>query len=203
MVPTVGTKGKFTFLPPFDTKIDMNQEYQVEGVRTLIDLENSEESPYETIYKIVGMTAEEFNDDLINGVFIVTFKSAGCEYFYVPTDRISSLPQINGKVYQDLALGVALGLLPVDYDLDILKQSVVDTVRDITGITPTVTHMATSAKVVIDMDKHREMVSYRNNNTTVHKTYKTRYAEKVDELEKANTKIIALTGCIQRLKENG
>ena len=106
LVPPIGSKGTFKFKEPVASKIDSNQQLEVKGVRSLSELENSNEDPFNTIYNIIGLTEEDYKKDAEVDIPIVIFATPGCEYFYVPANRILSIPKIDGVKYQELVLAL-------------------------------------------------------------------------------------------------
>jgi len=109
LVPPIGSKGFFKFAPPFDTIVRDNQEYTVQAVRSLVELDKSGEKPYLTIYTPVGLSSSEFSSDLNKDIPIVVFTTSGSEFFYVPANKILSIPKINGVNYQERVLAISLG----------------------------------------------------------------------------------------------
>lgn len=188
-IPTIGTKGKFKFTQPFDTLLSTTQEYTVEAVRSLSDLANSGEKPFDTVYKAVGLTTEDFISDLDNGVFIVTFKTSGGENFYVPSSRITSLPINSGVKYQDMLLVANLGSLPVGYNTTLLLSTVAEDIYYTTGIKTDVVVVNNSAVTHKDTTEHLRLTNIRENITNTTKSYKTKYLELTEELNAKNTYI--------------
>ena len=56
VLPAIGTKGVFTFAPPFDTKINNALEYTVSSMELLSSIYNDGRKPFDTIYKMATMT---------------------------------------------------------------------------------------------------------------------------------------------------
>ena len=187
LTPPIGTIGAFTFTPPFDVLIKDDQELRVSAIRNLLELENSAEKPFDTIYKPIGLTATEFKDDLDNGVPIVVFVTTGDEYMYVPANRVLSIPKIMGIKYQEMALAISLGNIPLTTDLEVIKDIIINDVQTVIGIESTVAEVPTSAVALVDVTKHREFTLLLEGRKTTNKSYRTLYTETMEMLEKQIT----------------
>lgn len=192
LVPPIGSKGFFRFAPPFDTLVKNNQEYTVQAVRSLVELDKSEERPYDTIYIPVGLSASEFNSDLNQDVPVVVFTTSGKEFFYVPANKILSIPKINGVTYQERVLAISLGNIPVDMDLTIIKDTIVNDVKDIVGVNSTVNEVLASAVAVIPVDEAKMYEKLRENDKSVYKSYRTQLVELQELYKQDKIKIAAL-----------
>jgi len=192
MLPTIGTTGYFTFAEPYASLINPNQQFTVVSIRTIPELEASGEKPYETIYVPVNESSTTYADDLNNDVAIVTFRTDGGEYFYVPENKILSDTKLTGYKYIEKGVLINLGWLPIDTNLDTLEANIKDVVYDTIGVTPLVTVTDTSSTVYVDKVKHNELSLARANKATVAQSYRTRYyelLEKYDNLQALMAKI--------------
>ena len=187
IVPPVNTKGIFEFKEPFSNTMKANTVYTVTSVRSIPELFESGEDPYEYIYKIAKLTEEDFKEDMNNDVPIVVFSTNGTDFYYVPATYILSTPKLIGHRYREFMIGIKLGLLPVethtDHVLEILKNDIRDTIGPdtIANIVPS------SAEVLLDDIEDSTRRRLLEHSKTVYKSYKTRYLEEVErnkELQK-------------------
>lgn len=200
IIPPINTKGVFVFKAPFNDKVHDNQEYTVTSVRSLLELHNSEERPYETIYVPVGMSEAEFKEDLDNEVPIVVFTTNGNEYFYVPADRILSMPIITGTKYQEKILAISLGLVPLEMDMNLLKDTVLEVVYDVTGISSTAEVVPSSAVILVDKIQDETFRRLLENRSSIKHGLLTRLKQlqlRYDDLEKYvdELTLCAVSGC--------
>lgn len=177
IIPPINSKGLFSFAEPFASVIPKNQEYKVTSVRSLTEMYNSAEQPYETIYKIVGLTEANFADDVANNISIVVFASNGNEYFYVPSNRILSMPDISGIKYQEVILAVSLGAMPINYNLDLIKSNIVSEVYNTIGTQSNVKSVPSSAVILVTSDENAKFNALLANRKTVIKSWETQYLE--------------------------
>lgn len=198
-IPTIGTKGKFTFLEPFDSILSSDQEYTVEALRSLSDLTANGEKPYEGIYKTVGISTEDFISDLENDIFIVTFKTTGGENYYIPSNKINSIPITNGVKYQDMLVVANLGAMPVEFNTTLLLSTVAEDIYNTTGIKTDVVIVNNSAINYKSNDEHSKLTSIRENITTTTKSYKTKYLEAMETINVKNKYINELENMLTDL----
>ena len=193
ILPTIGSKGVFKFKPPFDKFIKYTQVLEVASLRQISELEDSGESPYETIYKAVGLSGLDFERDSNNDVRITVFMTVGGEYIYVPSSYILSLPITNGIRYHEKKIIVNLGYIPASLNTEILKTIVEEDIYNITSIKAEGIVVTTSTDVDISIDKHNTFVALMETKKTIDKSYKTRYLE-VLEINRRQEELIAILG---------
>lgn len=196
IIPPINSTGKFTFSTPYDTILDSNKEYTVISIRSLLELHNSSEEPCDNIYKAVGLTEDDFNEDLNSNVPIIVFGNGG-NYTFVPADRIVSMPTINGISYQEVILAISLGSLPVGYNIDLAKSTIIDDIYDTLGIDSTVAEVPSSAVTLVTDIKHKEYMLLLANRKTVTKSYRTRYLEELERNNKLTLLLEELETCIK------
>jgi len=177
MVPTINSRGTFTFLAPYDSTINVTQQFTVASIRSIQELQASGEDPLTNIYLSAGELEAVFTVDVSNNVPIVTLRTDGGEYLYIPANKIVSDAKADGVPYVEKVLIVSLGYLPVSTDLTAVTQIVNDSVYDTLGVTPTIEPMDTSAIVNTTPTKHATLEAVRVNQKTVDTSYRTRYQE--------------------------
>ena len=192
LVPPVNTKGLFKFSAPYDTLLKPDIEYRVTSVRELLELKNSEEKPFDTIYTAVGLTEVDFDNDLKNNIPIIVLVTNGGEYVYVPANRITSMPDITGVKYQDIILAISLGPVPLSMDKTVVKGLISDTVYDTLGIRSDIKEIPASAVILKTQAEDDSFKALLNNRATVDKSYRTRYLEAVQTITKKDERILAL-----------
>lgn len=180
LIPQVGSRGKFTFASPFDAILDMDQEYTVSAVRSIKELEDSEIDPYRTIYEVVGLTEDDFSNDVYNNIPIVILVTTGGDYINIPATSILSQPDITGLKYQEKILAISLGNLPIDYDASVLEDIITSDVYTVSGIESECKVIPSSAIHIVSKESHDLYIALISNRATVTKSYKTRYLETLE-----------------------
>jgi len=200
IIPPINAKGKFTLSSPFNSIINPLEEYTVVGIRSLEELAASD--PLTIIYKAVGLTDIEYEDDRYNNVPIVVLLSTAEEYIYVPATKVITMPVLTGKQHQEKTLAIPLGLLPDDLDLSLLQIYIHDTIYDVIGVDTNAEVLETSSKVLLDDIESKQLQQLRDNIKIVTKSYRTLYNELVVILTKKNNIIKYLENHIKYLLNN-
>lgn len=196
VIPPIGSKGKFSFQSPFDTGTKKDTEYTVYSIRSIRELIDSGEDPLKYIYKNVGLSETEMNQDLEDNIPIVVLSSGTNSYVYVPANRISALPDVSGVKYQQKMLAINIGHLPLDYSLDIVKETVKEAVLEMTGIESTVQAIDTSAIKYITADEHTTYMKLIEGRKKSNMSYRTRYKILNNQYETLKKKLEELEKCI-------
>lgn len=195
--PSVGLTGLFSFKPPFDTKFNQLIEYTITGQWTIPSLHDQGLKPFETVYKPVGLTEEDFNNDVKNGVLISEYSSPGCSKSYVPNNRLNSIPISTGIKYVNKVLAINLNNVPMDYDLTMLKEILLETVYEASGIKSTISEILNGAPFDVSPEDDTVFRALLANGKKVDKGYKTKYLETLKLLENKNNLIANLEKCMK------
>ena len=196
IIPPIGSKGKFTFQSPFDTGTKKDTEYTVYSIRSIRELMDSSEDPLKYIYKNVGLSETDMNKDIEDNIPIVVLSSGTNSYIYVPANRISTLPDISGVKYQQKMLAINIGHLPLDYSLDVVKETVKEAVLEMTGIESTVQAIDTSAIKYITSKEHTTYMKLIAGRKKSNMSYRTRYKILNNQYESLKKKLEDLEKCI-------
>ena len=196
VIPPIGSKGKFSFQSPFDTGTKKDAEYTVYSIRSIRELIDSSEDPLKYIYQNVGLSETEMNQDIADNIPIVVLSSGTNSYIYVPANRITALPDVSGVKYQQKMLAINIGHLPLDYSLDIVKETVKEAVLEMTGIESTVQAIDTSAIKYITSDEHDTYMKLIDGRKKSNMSYRTRYKILNNQHETLKKKLEELERCL-------
>lgn len=194
VIPTVGSEGYYTVLPPFDTILVPNILYTCQAVRRLNDYLANNENPKEKIYTRYGLGDNVYTDDLKNDMFIVSLQAGVGQWIYIPARYILGYPVSNGVKYHDVMLGVNLGSIPVDLDLSVVKTAVSNAVHDTLGITPTIADVEISKTIIVTHEQHKSIMDVRLGHMTL-------YLSDRAKVDKGQTDIESLQYKITQLEE--
>lgn len=189
IIPPINTSGSFIFDTPFDTLLDSTAEYKVISIRSLTEMYNSGEDPCNTLYKSIGLTEDDYQADLAANIPIVVLSTTGGDYIYVPADRIKSIPNITGIKYRGSILAIDLKLLPLDYNYDVVKDVIINSVYDTIGVKSTVEIIPSTQITLLTAEEDSINTRLRENSITVTKSYKTRY-EELQEFANKQSKLL-------------
>jgi len=161
-IPSVGAKGKFKFGTPYDKLTNAEQVYTVVSVDSILNLVNSGKDPLVGIYKLVGRTENDYNNDLNNKVVIITFSTGGKEIFSIPANKILSTPILDGYIYRQMQIVVPLGLMPITEDYKPLLKDLKNLIWNRLGVNSVPVTMYTSAESMVTEQKNIEIINMRN-----------------------------------------
>lgn len=196
-MPAVGTKGTFSFQEPFDSILFSSQEYEVKSIRSLKELYDSEEDPYTNIYASNNLTEDDFKTDLDNNIPIIVLANSANQYYYVPATKLASLPKSTGIKYQECMMVINLGYLPLEFNIDVAKDTIINDIKASLGIESTVETIKTSAIQLIDEDKHDEYQKLLKTRRTISESYRTRYHKISEKYEATKKQLDSLHKCIE------
>lgn len=201
IIPPINTRGKFTFSAHVENikKLNPEEEFTVTSIRSIMDLHKSEELPYETIYVPIGLSAKDFEEDLKSDIPIVVFTKTNGDFFYIPADHILSMPNVTGIRYRGVILAVNLGGLPLNFDLSLAKNTIIDNIYDTIGIKSTVAEVYNTAVTLVTDTEDKTFKLSLANAKKIDKSNLTRYTETLTELNKAKETIARLE---QYIKDN-
>jgi hypothetical protein len=200
LIPPINSKGVFVFSEPFNTIIPSNQIYVVTSIRSLVELYNSNEQPYDTIYKAVGLSEADFKADVDANIPIVVFSTTGNELFYVPGNRILSMPDISGVQYMEKVIAIPLGPLPLDYDLSLVETQVQEVVYNTVGVNSVAKTVLASAVILYSEDQDATFRALLAHKKTVDKSHLTMYLELKVRYDALLAKHTALEACVKAQK---
>lgn len=145
IVPPINSSGSFEFEAPYNDNLLSNKEYTVKAIRMLKEMSDNGEQPFENIYQPMNRTEDEYNQDLDSDIPIVSLVDSGGNYAYIPANKIKSMPKTTGVKYQETILAINLGMLPLTYTLDGIKELIKDDIQANMGITSNVEAIVSSA----------------------------------------------------------
>lgn len=196
-IPPLGSIGTFSFKEPFNKLMFDNQEYEVKSLRSIKEVYDSEEDPYTNIYMEVELTENDFQRDLEWNVPIIVFTNTANQYYYVPATYLNSMAKISGIKYQERMMAINLGYLPLDFNIDMLKDIIVEDVKSVLGITSTVELIKTSGVAIVSEEAHSNFNKLLETNKTVKNSYKSRYNTLVNKYNLLQERMKLLHDCIE------
>lgn len=203
VVPPINSSGAFEFEAPYDDNLLNNKEYTVKAIRMLKEMSDNGEQPFENIYLPVNRTEEEYKQDLDNDIPIVSLSDSGGNYAYIPANKIKSMPKTTGVKYQETILAINLGMLPVAYVLDGIKELVKDDIKAAMGINSNVEAIVSSAIHLVTEEEDKTFKQLLEANKTIKEGYATRYKTLNENFTQLQTRLQLLENYIKlNLKPN-
>ncbi len=190
--PSINQSGIFKLKPPFDSLVTPQVVYTCRSLRTINDVLASGEQPYEKFYKPLSISETDFNKDAKTNACIVGLQAGTGEWIYVPDSFILSAPSMNGVKYSPIVLGVSLGAIPDNFNLEGLISAFKDITMSTIGVEPQIKGMLVAQPAMIDRDKHERLEIARKEKIKQNKTDFVRVKELTDETAVLRLKIVEL-----------
>ena len=190
--PAMGLSGIYKLKSPYDQLVTPKVVYTCRSLRTLNDIFAAGEDPYVTYYKPVGLDETAYQTDAKTNVVIVGLQAGTGEWIYVPDSYIVQAPSNNGVKYTSIVLGVSLGSIPDDTNLDGLISSFNQLVLANFGVTPTVKGVVVAQPAYISNDQHTRLLAARKEKISQAEPDPLKIARLEKDLLTAQTKIAEL-----------
>lgn len=189
-IPFIGQTGTFELKAPYDTFITPRVLYTVRSIRTLNDILAAGENPYELFYKSVGIDKTIYDNDLNSNVVILGLQAGAGEWIYVPISYVTVAPNYSGVIYSSLVLGVSLGPIPDEYNLEGLKAEMVNLVKSALGVEPVVKAVMVAQPTMLTHEQHEQLENARAAKKTIFESTSAKLARIENELalERLKTK---------------
>lgn len=197
VIPLVGMSGSFELQTPLNTLVDPNERYTCKAVRKLSDYIASNEDPKALIYDEYTIPNQDYLDDIVADMEIVSLQSDTGHWLYIPARFIVKYPVTNGIQYRSMMIGISLPSIPVSQDLTFLQTELGNVITDTLGVTPAFKIMETSRIVLVPDDTHALTLAARNAIATGKTTDRSRRIQAEASLADALVKIAALEAYIE------
>lgn len=165
-IPKIGTRGIYTLLPPFATKLLDKTAYTCIAVRRLADIVAAGGDPKAQYYTPNSLSDDQYAADAAANVCIITLQAGSLSTEYIPSSFIAGFPDIGGVPYTRLLLAADLGALPNSLDLNYTLQRVQDVILENLGVTATVQPVAASVTSNLSDTEHTALTAARQNAIT-------------------------------------
>lgn len=189
-LPTINTLGVYEFKAPFNVDPYKNRVLKVIAIRSLEELQKDGVDPLNNIYLKIKLTEVDYNNDYKESIPVIVFKTRGEKLLYVPANRITGMPKIDGIPYVRRGVLLNLGSLPTTINLSNLEQALKDTCMEFIGLEPTTKITTMSEISLVDKTEHTQFMSRLNNTPYAqrNKPFKLRYNELLENYDELLTK---------------
>lgn len=140
--PQLHAKGFYKFASPWTVKA--GTIYECLAIRTFTDIYKLGQDVYRTYYEPVGLIEGvvvpgtsvpfTFSTEVAQEPNIITLRGSDGSMIYIPDTFILKVPDSTLVPYSQVVLGVSLGPLPDDVNIDIVKQDIAALVASRMGI---------------------------------------------------------------------
>ena len=144
LTPPIGASGIFKLSPPFQSALQANVSYSCQAVRRMSDILKLGIDPFAVYYAPQNLARAVYEADLAKDEAIVSLRSNGGHWVYVPTSYITSYPNMGGIPYRSLVLAINIGPVPDYLDLSPVKAKIRSVVQEMVGVSSEVQSVAIS-----------------------------------------------------------
>lgn len=154
ILPTLGSSGTYTLLPPFHALVGANERYTCQSTRTLSECLANNETPKDDIYIKAGLSEEQYLRDVTANEIIVGLQSDVGHWLYIPAKYIGSYPVANGIPYRSMAIGISLPAIEATRDYSFLVADLRNLISDRLGVDCTIRFTETSRVSLVPAEVH-------------------------------------------------
>ena len=198
-IPEIGTLVFIKTLPPFEN-VSNETNYRLVAAQLISELTKSGADVLTDVYKKVGLTIVDLNNDAINNVPMITLNGGGTRDITIPLNRIE-FRNYGGKEYVKFGIGVNIGSLPTDTDFADIQREIVLLVSDRLGVNAVTNIVQMSAVEKVTLDDHEHHMDLRRGTRTNSLSMFTQLYTMQIELDREKEKVTKLLGCLSSKKE--
>lgn len=187
-VMSIGTEGKFSFKPPFNTILSTYTIYKIIGISKLSQLKESGVDPLNNIYIASGLTEENYKTDLKNDITIIQLV-VGSSTYYIPENFIEAGPTQDGVSYSKQGLAINLGVLPLDIDVTSLISDMEQLIQSHIGVNSNINRVYLSGVSKIPYDISTQFTTIRNSRITNKESCIDKYTDALNTINILNQKV--------------
>lgn len=158
-IPTVGMTGVYTLVTPFTT--DPGEILECTAVRSLKSYISNNDDPLNEVYKKVGLTEDQYNEDLNDDMEIVTLVNTKGYFILVPAKYIAGYPAIDGVYYRAITIGVPLPLMPVNQNLAFIGSDITTLIKAKLGVDTAPVLIETTDPRAFSQDENKSVQAAR------------------------------------------
>lgn len=188
----IGDAGVYTLADPYSTLVTPKVIYTVRSIRTIGDILASGELAYDKYYKVMKVSEAVYAKDAAANISIIGLQAGTGEWIYVPETFIKQAPLTNGVLYSSIVLGVGLGAVPDELNLEALTKAMQDIVQAHLGITPKVRATLVSQPAFIPRTQHESLEKARKAKIKATESDYSKVQQLQTQLDTANKKIAEL-----------
>lgn len=159
--PTQGQSGLWKIKAPYDVLLTPNTLYTCDSVQSIRSFIASGVSVYDRYYGPLGVSDDQYQQDVADNVVIVGLQAGTGEQAFIPASFIEGAPSSNGVKYIPVVLGVSLGAVPDSVNLEPIIQQCKDLVESTFGIVPEVKGVMVGSPKWFTNEQHELMENAR------------------------------------------
>lgn len=206
--PTVGSRGLWELKTPFQSYLPLNTTLECTAITNYGQLFSMGIDPYVTYYQKHNISKKDYQKHSDDGGRIIFLRTDSGQVYSFPLHYLVSYPIGTGVNYCSIGIGLRLGALPLNTNVDPLIQKFEELADSMLGVNVQAETMALSEIMIVDNTSHDRLEKVRKQKMKDYKSTlvlltEANEAKKVlaDKLELIERKAIEQNNEILRLKE--
>lgn len=192
--PTIGQAGLYELAGPFHQALTPGVSYTCRSLRTINDVVASGIDVWQVYYEKPGVSIEAYQADLINNVCIVGLQGGVGDWVYVPASHIVRAPELSGVNHSPLMLGVYLGMIDDNVNLDAVTEAIKGAVQAYIGTSADIKPVIVGPSVLLSEE---QMLTVARIRAAAMKNKETDFV-RAQRLEVENTKLKATVEALNK-----
>ncbi len=159
--PSIGDSGFFKLKAPYSVLVADETLYTCQSIRTINDFIAAGESVYEKFYLPLSVSVDQYQQDLVDNVYITGLQAGTGEWVFVPSSFIEAAPNSNGVKYIPVVVGISLGAIQDAFNLEAIIAQFKDIVINTLGVTPEVKGVVVGSAKWMTNEEHELLEAAR------------------------------------------
>ena len=159
--PSIGDNGFFKLKAPYSVLVADETLYTCQSIRTINDFIAAGESVYEKFYLPLSVSVDQYQQDLVDNVYITGLQAGTGEWVFVPSSFIEAAPISNGVKYIPVVVGISLGAIQDAFNLEAIIAQFKDIVINTLGVTPEVKGVVVGSAKWMTNEEHELLEAAR------------------------------------------
>lgn len=159
--PSIGDSGFFKLKAPYSVLVADETLYTCQSIRTINDFIAAGESVYEKFYLPLSVSVDQYQQDLVDNVYITGLQAGTGEWVFVPSSFIEAAPSSNGVKYIPVVVGISLGAIQDAFNLEAIIAQFKDIVINTLGVTPEVKGVVVGSAKWMTNEEHELLEAAR------------------------------------------
>lgn len=161
ILPNVGASGVFLLKPPLTDKVNVDEVFTCQAVRSISEYESINDDVYTKAYVNNGLTQADYDLDRDADMHILSLQSPAGMWVYVPAMYVERYPDHNGVLYTGTILTVAIPPMPSDTDFDTVKTEIAQKVLALLGVQVAMEQVESTRPTIVTSEEHAQVVATR------------------------------------------
>jgi len=194
--PGLNDKGRFRLNGQLANLLSPDLEYTCINLQTIQSAAGSGIDILETYYVPIGLDAAALAADITANAFLVTLQAGVLPEVVVPSTYFVEKANTDGIRYLGRMIAVDLSVLPADFDLSLLRQRLLEVVKETIGVVGEARTIVTTNVLNKSQDEHAIIEATRALNASNLDTDYARFLAERKRADSLQQKVTSLSNYI-------